>query len=55
MTASRPISARLLEWYDHNARALPWRVPPGAEDIGSAAVCLSLVNVAVVWLLVLLG
>lgn len=37
MTASRPISARLLEWYDHNARALPWRVPPGAEDIGSAA------------------
>jgi A/G-specific adenine glycosylase len=27
----------LLEWYDRNARRLPWRVPPGATDIGSAA------------------
>ncbi len=37
MTASRAISETLLEWYDRNARALPWRVPPGAGDIGSAA------------------
>ena len=37
MTASRAISETLLEWYDRNARRLPWRVPPGAGDIGSAA------------------
>jgi len=37
VTASRAISETLLEWYDRNARALPWRVPPGAGDIGSAA------------------
>ena len=36
MTASHAISETLLEWYDRNARALPWRVPPGAGDIGSA-------------------
>lgn len=23
------MSDRLLEWYDRNARALPWRIPPG--------------------------
>ncbi|WP_285713015.1 A/G-specific adenine glycosylase [Erythrobacter oryzae] len=28
MTAS--ISENLLEWYDRNARDLPWRLPPGA-------------------------
>jgi A/G-specific adenine glycosylase len=28
MTAA-PLRARLLAWYDANARALPWRVPPG--------------------------
>ena len=37
MTATRPIPEMLLEWYDRNARRLPWRVPPGASDIGSAA------------------
>jgi len=37
VTASRTISETLLEWYDRNARALPWRVPPVATDIGSAA------------------
>lgn len=37
MTATRPIPEMLLEWYDRNARRLPWRVPPGATDIGSAA------------------
>ena len=25
-----PISGPLLDWYDANARALPWRLPPGA-------------------------
>ena len=32
MTASisPEISANLLEWYDRNARDLPWRLPPGA-------------------------
>jgi A/G-specific adenine glycosylase len=37
VTASRAISEKLLEWYDRNARVLPWRVPPRATDIGSAA------------------
>jgi A/G-specific adenine glycosylase len=37
MTASQTISAKLLEWYDRNARALPWRVPPGGgHDEGGA-------------------
>ncbi|MBM3927804.1 MAG: A/G-specific adenine glycosylase [Sphingomonadales bacterium] len=27
---SSPIAARLLAWYDANARALPWRSPPGS-------------------------
>ncbi|ODT14443.1 MAG: A/G-specific adenine glycosylase [Mesorhizobium sp. SCN 65-12] len=26
----RVIAARLLEWYDRHARALPWRSPPGS-------------------------
>ncbi len=25
-------AAALLNWYDRNARALPWRVPPGSRD-----------------------
>ncbi len=25
------LSADLLDWYDRNARVLPWRVPPGSE------------------------
>jgi A/G-specific adenine glycosylase len=29
VTASRAIPKILLEWYDRNARILPWRVPPG--------------------------
>jgi A/G-specific adenine glycosylase len=37
VTATRTISEKLLEWYDRNARRLPWRVPPGAADIGNAA------------------
>ena len=24
-------AARLLDWYRHNARTLPWRIPPGGE------------------------
>ncbi len=23
-----PVASKLLEWYDHNARDLPWRIPP---------------------------
>ncbi len=30
MTATRAIPEILLEWYDRNARRLPWRSPPGA-------------------------
>jgi A/G-specific adenine glycosylase len=30
MTAVPAIRARLLDWYDAHARALPWRTPPGA-------------------------
>jgi A/G-specific adenine glycosylase len=30
VTATRTISEKLLDWYDRNARRLPWRVPPGA-------------------------
>ena len=29
MTASRTIPDKLLEWYDREARILPWRSPPG--------------------------
>jgi A/G-specific adenine glycosylase len=29
VTASDTIPGKLLEWYDRNARRLPWRVPPG--------------------------
>jgi A/G-specific adenine glycosylase len=29
-TQDSEISALLLAWYDRHARALPWRVPPGA-------------------------
>ena len=32
MDASETISELLLAWYDHNARALPWRVPPGSGE-----------------------
>ena len=31
----------LLEWYDRNARALPWRVPPGGERADPYRVWLS--------------
>lgn len=41
MTATRTISETLLEWYDRNARALPWRVPPGAEAADPYRVWLS--------------
>ena len=36
MTASA-IPGQLLEWYDRNARTLPWRVPPEAGKRGGAA------------------
>lgn len=26
------VSASLLKWYDRNARALPWRIPPGSNQ-----------------------
>ena len=25
---NKPDPNKLLEWYDYNARAMPWRVPP---------------------------
>ena len=31
MNSTGAISDRLLDWYDRNARRLPWRVPPGGE------------------------
>ena len=34
-------AAALLAWYDHNARALPWRAPPGAAPPDPYAVWLS--------------
>lgn len=37
MTASRAIARNLLEWYDRNARRLPWRVPPGEGPREGAA------------------
>ena len=30
MEEARPFAVRLLDWYDSNARTLPWRSPPGA-------------------------
>jgi A/G-specific adenine glycosylase len=41
VTASRTISETLLEWYDRNARVLPWRVPPGGERADPYRVWLS--------------
>ena len=32
MTASETIPDKLLEWYDRNARSLPWRVSQGEAD-----------------------
>ena len=32
MTASETIPGKLLEWYDRNARSLPWRVSQGEAD-----------------------
>ena len=32
----RDLSAELLNWYDVNARAMPWRVPPAARKAGVA-------------------
>ncbi|ETX15389.1 adenine glycosylase [Roseivivax halodurans JCM 10272] len=31
---ARTLSGELLDWYDHNARALPWRVGPAARAAG---------------------
>ncbi len=28
------LQARLLDWYDRHARAMPWRVPPGDRKAG---------------------
>ena len=41
MTASRAIPELLLEWYDRNARRLPWRVPPGGPPADPYRVWLS--------------
>ena len=41
MTATRTIAETLLEWYDRNARRLPWRVPPGGEGADPYRVWLS--------------
>lgn len=35
------LAARLLDWYDANARALPWRAPPGAPRTDPYRVWLS--------------
>ena len=41
MTASETIPAKLLDWYDRNARRLPWRVPPGGGSADPYRVWLS--------------
>jgi A/G-specific adenine glycosylase len=41
VTASRAIPEILLEWYDRNARRLPWRVPPGGGTVDPYRVWLS--------------
>ena len=41
MTASRAIAEKLLEWYDRNARRLPWRVPRGGGTADPYRVWLS--------------
>jgi len=41
VTASRAIPRKLLEWYDRNARRLPWRVPPGGASADPYRVWLS--------------
>jgi A/G-specific adenine glycosylase len=41
VTASRAIAEKLLEWYDRNARVLPWRVPPGGSGADPYRVWLS--------------
>jgi A/G-specific adenine glycosylase len=28
------ISSRMLEWYDHNARSMPWRIAPADRAAG---------------------
>ncbi|HZC15243.1 MAG TPA: A/G-specific adenine glycosylase [Caulobacteraceae bacterium] len=35
--AKTPLRARLLDWYDANARVLPWRVSPAARARGERA------------------
>ena len=35
------LRAQLLAWYDANARALPWRAPPGAARVDPYRVWLS--------------
>lgn len=39
--ASRDIAAPLLEWYDANARVLPWRAPPGTPPADPYRIWLS--------------
>lgn len=41
MTSTGAISERLLEWYDRDARRLPWRVPPGGGQADPYRVWLS--------------
>ena len=41
MTASQTTAETLLEWYDRNARRLPWRVPPGESGADPYRVWLS--------------
>ena len=31
----RDLSLQLLDWYDAHARAMPWRIPPGARKLGT--------------------
>ena len=41
MNATATIPAKLLDWYDRNARRLPWRVPPGTDEADPYRVWLS--------------
>lgn len=35
MTSKADFSTDLLQWYDHHARVLPWRVPPAKSKAGA--------------------
>ncbi|MXO58369.1 A/G-specific adenine glycosylase [Altererythrobacter salegens] len=41
MSATGSIASKLLDWYDRNARRLPWRVPPGGGEADPYRVWLS--------------